>query len=971
MLQFKFIDFTEDLTAILLKYEIQDQTLIIFPHYLSRDMAIEQFQKEWKFEQVWFLTMEEIHQQALLYEQPLLQESKRLLCFYQSINTTMKEKYRLTDYFSSLSFINDFFTLFRELNEEEIEEAKIKDLLINQNYLADWQIEAWYDFLQMKKEYEHYLKKINFTDEIFTSPLNNWSFFENYEHIIFANQFYFTGKEKKMINHLALQKNVVVYYQLPEQLVDKEDLEVRSFSLEDLQIKTNETKSSLPQIYLYSAINDFSQIRKMIEILEKEDLEIIIDKDYYRHDWYRMLSPEKFHLPATIPLQNTGLYHFFQGWLNLCLSLQYVDSIKFYLIPLNHFFEYFKHQSIADFYFLHTEEDTPDRKDYPSELVAFMQKLASKKYLYFDPSRVNDFLRETDSLLIKNGILQFCHFFKIFINIKSLNQFIDLLDAPEGIPIKKIISSRTLKNSNILAVFYSRLANLYAIEELGIITDWTEIFPPVSDQPLITNLLKFFVDFLTPSIISYPNEDRGTIKLQNLLETRNSRFNKLLFLNVTEGFLPSSKKMDFLFNELQRKRIGLKTYDEIRKREKYYFFRVILASHESHIFYLEKDDENIHRSSFVEELMISDQIQPTICEDKDYACFMEPFWGITAINKQEILPLHQEKWGLQPQEAINFYHLPSNFSTDFPEPGIIRIGVNNCLTLLNDPMQWYLYDNLKYKKFLYPEKTTLNPLLLGIISHALLEQIIININYGQITGDKQISKQTTLGLLKKNLSENNFHQVFQTMMEKYYFYRFPFDTSRKYFESILFPVLQKNIWTFFHEGPLACLDEQSIIKMEVPTPEKLFLETYTYKVFLSGRIDWLILPSEQATGSSNVYIIDIKTGGIDKKQLYLYDWLMQSAMDPLQTTETVSSLIIYEVFKNKHTCFPFNEKIIYQIQSDLQKILDQCQNDGYFSVLKSKIDEISRLDRRIRDGVTDPIGSLEVANIEDKQLLIT
>ncbi|MDD5531011.1 MAG: PD-(D/E)XK nuclease family protein [bacterium] len=103
--------------------------------------------------------------------------------------------------------------------------------------------------------------------------------------------------------------------------------------------------------------------------------------------------------------------------------------------------------------------------------------------------------------------------------------------------------------------------------------------------------------------IRYPFEGTPVNGLQVLgfLETRNIKFETVYILDANEGVLPDVKKEDTLLPYKVRKYLGLSTYEERERRDKYNFERLVSSAKDVHIFYIESADKG--KSRFVEKLI--------------------------------------------------------------------------------------------------------------------------------------------------------------------------------------------------------------------------------------------------------------------------------------------------------------------------------------------------------------------------------
>ena len=86
--------------------------------------------------------------------------------------------------------------------------------------------------------------------------------------------------------------------------------------------------------------------------------------------------------------------------------------------------------------------------------------------------------------------------------------------------------------------------------------------------------------------LTYAQVNSKRVGITNLEDTRNIQYEKIAVLNLIEGKIPAVRQIPFLFTEKQRKIMNLKTYEEIKLREKYYFLRLVLNSILLFLFYI-------------------------------------------------------------------------------------------------------------------------------------------------------------------------------------------------------------------------------------------------------------------------------------------------------------------------------------------------------------------------------------------------
>ena len=140
--------------------------------------------------------------------------------------------------------------------------------------------------------------------------------------------------------------------------------------------------------------------------------------------------------------------------------------------------------------------------------------------------------------------------------------------------------------------------------------------------------------------------------------------------------------MPFLFTEKQRHLLHLKTYDDIKLREKYYFFRLVLNTPRVHVFTLRQAETDIEPSSFLEELLwftSRDRLAYTVGTDERYGPVYDSF-----LAKDPDYSLSRDI-----PDPERFFAVPLETETDFPDAAI-RLSYYGLNQLLENPFLYYL-----------------------------------------------------------------------------------------------------------------------------------------------------------------------------------------------------------------------------------------------------------------------------------------
>jgi len=367
----------------------------------------------------------------------------------------------------------------------------------------------------------------------------------------------------------------------------------------------------------------------------------------------------------------------------------------------------------------------------------------------------------------------------------------------------------------------------------------------------------------------------------------------------------------------------------------------LLTSKQCHIFYLENEEDDMEKSSFIEELEIylSDSIKYHQCLDRGY---IQYFSG----SRSEVQ-------GLTHSEGVSMQILPSDFEKDFAKPNALKLTPYSLFELFKDPFKWFIESNLSFNKIAYPEIDRLNHKNIGIFAHKIIERLYRKLS---LKGDVKLGDFRTEirgSSLDSVLHELAYEHEMKTppshSIEGNSMYKYPHDFSGKYFEEILFPYYKKRLIYEFHDSVMiGTLNDNCLIKMEFMLPESLFLETDDYKVYLSGKPDMVIYDE---CGTDN-YIIDFKTGDGNIGQLVIYEWLLKQSVVTGLAPETESRSfknLMINVFKNEDKADKKYDSI-EKIKDELVNVLDKCKEIGYYcpsnKTDRDKYKDVSRADKR-------------------------
>jgi len=122
--------------------------------------------------------------------------------------------------------------------------------------------------------------------------------------------------------------------------------------------------------------------------------------------------------------------------------------------------------------------------------------------------------------------------------------------------------------------------------------------------------------YLATSYTPFAGTPLRGVQVLGFLETRNLRFDNVLFLDANEGILPNTTREDSFLPFRARQVLGLPTYLEREEIAFYTFDTLIRGAKQCHLFYVENDEKE--KSRFVEKFLWGRQKREREREDKKY-----------------------------------------------------------------------------------------------------------------------------------------------------------------------------------------------------------------------------------------------------------------------------------------------------------------------------------------------------------------
>lgn len=849
-----YIPFTENLLDAVLQGESsrRENALYIFPTEASRQAGIRAYQPKWMFENNRFLTMEELKQHLFVTERPVLKEERRTLAFYAALSPADKRFFKINNYFQSIEAAQNFFDLWEEFNEEMIPRDLYGDRLENSGAeLLPWQKDMWDRFVGIKSAYSDYIRTKGYDDVIFTRQPQrmNMTGIADFACVHFVNQFYFTRLEKQIIDTLEREgKDVWLYYGLPRELVDEEHLTIAPFSLKELG------PGRTQRIDIVECKSDFSMLRAMIGAVDRLQIRHVVNFSELRNPHARLLSPQRFNVGGSAPFTETSLYRFFQAAYSLLEALVFEPERSKLLLPLNAVLDALLNDAFAAALFA----DSPDAHavvpDYIYGLLDYDYRFVDLDGDLFSSVRSGDGVGHLRRLLV---------FVERLLDINSISDVVNFIDSSAGVNVDDVLTEDEKKLCDAREAFYRALADFYSLENMGLVDDWSAMFENPRLAPAArtaAGILRLFLDYLKPRSIRFHLAPTETprVDFTSLQNTRNLNYQKVIIANVVEKEIPHARQTPFLFTERQRKALGLKIYDDVKLREKYYLHRLVLTTPHVVLLTQKNIEQNIDVSSFVEEIRLyaaAPQMNDVVYRVEDYADAYAQFLNSCSEYRVDT----------KRATVADFYMIETDRERDFSDAQL-NLSYYSLSGMLSNAFTFYIKTITRLQEKTKEADADFSAKLIGNILHDGLNAVWRDILQQQGLPPVQIDFSAISDeLIARALN--------RTPAGDRFYYAMPHNYADIYFREILLPRAAAGVRRFFSyldrigvsNKPLNIYPEK-----DEPMLRDAYMPFFTLdnlKVNIGGRADLRI----EAADAAQFLIFDYKTGGMKKEQLILYE----------------------------------------------------------------------------------------------------
>ncbi|MCD4651766.1 MAG: PD-(D/E)XK nuclease family protein, partial [Candidatus Cloacimonetes bacterium] len=794
---------------------------------------------------------------------PKLIGLQRNLMLYRALNDKNKAFFRITDYASALPFIREFFCWWEAFNEEALSPDINWDMLYASTLPEDtvtWQQEIFQRLSEVREAYGKLLE--SHSDAIFSHKQSGTDFevWNRFDRIVFVNQLYYSGLEKKILHGLCdADFEMIVYYQMPPDWLDE------CFNLNSEKMIYPASGYRLRKLRIITCSDELGMLNKLGAFLPEDGNAFIIDNGTDSHSYTSLLNPERFKLPGNETLADSLLFRYFQGL--HCLASSFRWSRKNGIYPLKTVISILRDSFIASKY----------AGDDSLRLLKLTENLYIRKRIRWLDENLTLLKEFPGAQLLADDLKKLRH-------VKTIEEASTFLNnLPMEIPVPEALSDKWLKI----------LAEVSRIEVL---------LNGISDcQSSGVGLIALVLDYLRQESVMFTDNQQG-ITVSTLVNSRNlCPETPLIILNVIEGVLPRSPSPMFLLTDTQRSTIGLSRYEDLRSREHYYFMRQVLNSEEVTILTIENIEKDIQPGSFIESLRQWAEVQEDVhlelvCPDGNQALY-------SAYFRQMLNPARNYQARLEHTHFV----LPMD-STDFTN-NKMKLSYSGYKILHKDPAEYYLRYIAGVEPLEEDDGETFNPLLVGDFIHELMRGTINRLNRVNSSSDTiEPLSFIPVSTIRDAINET-INEMLNPRRVNSFFYKIPHRYTLYHFENEYIGAVKESVISFL-EGIHARLKERTTDELFLlPEMEnmsgserkgKIIDVDNKIELILRGKADLMITTADKRLH----WIVDYKTGNSrnytrleSQLQLLFYEYLYYLLDDEGQLKE--------DTFERVHSFFYF------------------------------------------------------------------
>jgi len=471
---------------------------------------------------------------------------------------------------------------------------------------------------------------------------------DRFQKVILSGFFALTESEKKIFRSLMKRENTLFIFQEGEGMKKKlADLGItgkREFTpLENPAIYGGEdiNKASVPnrkggvkapsfitgftptepEIHCYKSPDSHGQVLGVSTLLKNridqkeridENTVIVLPSSETLlplfHQALSLLDPDNYNVSLGYPLQRTPLFGFFNNLMEVVFTMDgdrlYVPYyLRFILHPYTKNIYFQGRADITRILFHAIEEALTEKR---TRKFLFLSELESDEAII--SSIKEKVLRVEPGITLK---IMRDHLKAIHANtIRKMLSFKDVGDFARK--LKEVVEYIYKNSTARLHPFFYPYSESF-ITHLDIISK--SLMKDIQFQE-VASYFTLFKKYIMTSYTPFAGTPLRGVQVLGFLETRNLKFENVLFLDANEGIIPDTTREDSFLPFKARQILGLPTYLDREEIMFYTFDTLIRGAKESHLFYVENDEKE--RSRFVEKFLWERQKREGKRDDKSY-----------------------------------------------------------------------------------------------------------------------------------------------------------------------------------------------------------------------------------------------------------------------------------------------------------------------------------------------------------------
>lgn len=752
-----------------------------------------------------FIDFNELKERLFARESIVLREEKLSVVLFELLKPGEKQKLGIENYNDIIEFSARFHRFYRELNEYRVEEI---------TGLEGWQQDRYELVEELHQRYCERLEREGYTSPALSRSPAHYSpeTAADFEYIVFINPLDLTPLEKDLMQRLDRDFSVEIYLQMPED----------DYSLANLEFQGLTLPESWPgELNIYRAEEGTMQLASALMMAEP-GMSTLFSPRLEDTDYARMLSSGLVKMDRCQKFSRSRIYRF----LELTYKLMAASPLARGELALPELFQALSREFFRSYFSL-----SPD-------ILEDCRRLLRDNYLYLDREMAAERMPSLEGIFAEVE------------HLHGLEEMPELVEYLDGLDLDCLSSPQFW---NDVEQFYDALLELRALEDMELVSSWASYYK----NPALGLLDRFLQYIEFKKIEPLTGEKEAGLELEELFAAPHIPRRHVLVLNASQNWLPAPRGRDFLLTEPQRRRLGLPTAEDERKKQRYYFMRHLLTCGRADVLAVEDSEANISPGAFLEELRFKYDLS----------------WGNLPLGRSDYDRFYTSVFSAGSEtadEGMIFSSGPDDIEDespprleagDFPRPGgYFGLGYYKYRRLEDCYYRFFLEQLMQLPDTIEEIRAPLKPITFGSMVHRMAERILQDMSVEDIEVARDDIEKAVDDVLEE----------FQLKID----HRF-----QEYYSIVIREDLVESLWEFFtgpdSPWPDSCEELEDLRIEHTPDHRDVlpFLKSELADFYLSGRIDLLL------SNEDNDVIIDFKSGGGRGDQLNFYALLLEGRRD--------------------------------------------------------------------------------------------